>query len=241
MENVPHIFINSVLCALGSGSLDTIVESLPSQIWAKLATDHCSRLTDWLLCFWKKEDKLLGILKRYNSQGIYKIDFASFEDFAKKDPRYNRITDIVMDKQFGLNAAFYEPDNPWTKIESAKDVESLKRRFFWRINCDDFVSLRLNVVDSVGMHSAIIGHLVQKCVGVEMLTLDYSSPVSTELLRICVHTNWLTVVEIRGAWPLETTLRLLETLTRQEQLEHLHCRLDDTCDALESLLRKIGF
>uniref|UniRef100_A0A1I7Z953 Mitochondrial ATP synthase regulatory component factor B n=1 Tax=Steinernema glaseri TaxID=37863 RepID=A0A1I7Z953_9BILA len=237
MENVPRLYINSVLCLVGRSVLNRIQISR-FRNWAKLAADHALRRNNWTLRFFLKEDEISGIFMRQNTQEIYTTEYASFEDFAKEDPKYNQITDILMDNENDFTDdtdAFYDPDAPWTTIASAKNVESLKRLFVRRINYSDLASLCLDELDSVGVHSAIIGHLVDKNVAVKVLDLKYCSPASMEVLRSCVQGNRLTNVSLEGAWPLETTVPLLETLVRRGQLELLDCGLDDTCDALESL------
>uniref|UniRef100_A0A1I7Y0X7 FTH domain-containing protein n=1 Tax=Steinernema glaseri TaxID=37863 RepID=A0A1I7Y0X7_9BILA len=111
-----------------------------------------------------------------------------------------------------------------TEISTKQDIESLKRRFFPRINYSA-LDIVLRVVDAIGLHSAILHHLVDKNLRIRIVELSYEGPASTKLLKQLVHKKVTIQICLEGDWPLESTVPLVEALIPQRQLRYFDCNV----------------
>uniref|UniRef100_A0A1I7ZDH9 Methyltransf_21 domain-containing protein n=1 Tax=Steinernema glaseri TaxID=37863 RepID=A0A1I7ZDH9_9BILA len=218
MDNVPALFIKSVLCL---SSLSTVepVKELASLPWSQLAADQMARRKNWTLFIYKYGKEYFGFFRNNHEAG-----HTSFQEFARTDPALNHITDI----------RFYEWDQYYgdflkkgkaTEIATDQDVESLKRRLFARINYGALDKLTLTVADDIGLHSAIVHHLVDKNAKISFLGLEYQDAGSTELLERLVQNKVISVVDMYGDWPPESTVPLVEALIPQQQLRTFECHV----------------
>uniref|UniRef100_A0A1I8ARE7 F-box domain-containing protein n=1 Tax=Steinernema glaseri TaxID=37863 RepID=A0A1I8ARE7_9BILA len=219
MEHVPALFIKSVLCL---SSLSTVqpVKKLSSLPWSQLAADQMARRKNWTLCIEDRTDRFFGI---FQNRSVHPIDCATLQEFARKDPTENQITGIALGKPEHMIVWPVGVPSQWAELINGRDIKSFARRIFPRINYGALDLLTLKVVDSIGLHSAILHHLADKHPWIKCLKLTYEGPASTVLLRRLVQKNVIRSMYIYGGWPPQSTAPLVEALIPQRQLRKLHC------------------
>uniref|UniRef100_A0A1I7ZCQ8 F-box domain-containing protein n=1 Tax=Steinernema glaseri TaxID=37863 RepID=A0A1I7ZCQ8_9BILA len=216
MEHVPALFIKSVLSLFKIPTVEP-VKKLSSRSWSQLAADQMARRKNWILRIDDSADQFMGYFMEA-AENVFK--YASFDEFGKKDRYLNQITGIWVGGY--IDEEDEEVLQKSTKIASKQDAESLKRRFFPRINYAALKSLWLGTMDSVRLDSTILHHIVDNDANIEILRLSYEGPTSTELLEKHVQGNLLTHLAMYGEWPLESTVSLIEALVPQRQLREFH-------------------
>uniref|UniRef100_A0A1I7ZDT9 F-box domain-containing protein n=1 Tax=Steinernema glaseri TaxID=37863 RepID=A0A1I7ZDT9_9BILA len=218
MDKVPALFINSVLSVSRLSIMKEVLE-LSSHSWNRLAAKQLKQRKDWTLCFFQRGKEYFGYLEKYQKS---LMEFVSFQEFAKTDPTLNQITGIWFDGPFRLPYG-EEITSKSTKITSKQDVKRLERLFFSRINYDALYVLKMDTTDNLGLHSAILHHLVDKKIEIPQLYLKYDNPDSTELLKRLVQTKGITDMTMHGEWPQESTVPLIEAVVLQRQLRDICC------------------
>uniref|UniRef100_A0A1I7YM57 Uncharacterized protein n=1 Tax=Steinernema glaseri TaxID=37863 RepID=A0A1I7YM57_9BILA len=213
---------------------------LRSVQWNQSATGQLSRRQNWSLIAFLEEDGGLSVIIDDNPEDDHREDptVASLEEFARKDHRFHQITSMWFDDEY-YNAVLVDASDPsqWTKIATPEDVQKCFRRILGRINFGDLDGLSLGITDTVGLHSAILDHLLDNDAKTRNLFLAYQGPASTEFLRRHVHKNELTDLHICEGWPLESTVPLVEALVRQRQL--LNFWTDTRMNPSDSLVASI--
>uniref|UniRef100_A0A1I8AGE0 F-box domain-containing protein n=1 Tax=Steinernema glaseri TaxID=37863 RepID=A0A1I8AGE0_9BILA len=222
MEFVPRTFIESVLCISKLSRLP-LFQQLRSVQWSRSATVQLSRRQNWNLGVFLAEDGGLSVILDDSSDDDPRWDptVASLEEFVRKDPRFHQITSIWFDHECD-DVVLLEASDPsqWTHITSAMDVKKCFRRILGRINFGALDCLCLRIIDSVGLHSTILEHLLDNDAKTRELLLAYQGPASTEFLRRHVHKNELTKLHLCEGWPLEGMVPLVEALVQQKQLQN---------------------
>uniref|UniRef100_A0A1I8AG18 Methyltransf_33 domain-containing protein n=1 Tax=Steinernema glaseri TaxID=37863 RepID=A0A1I8AG18_9BILA len=177
------------------------------------------RRKDWRLHIDSHSSKgeHLGYLE---SKYEYPSVFASFAEFAGKDPALNQITTILTSNKMIVRGNDVENEiaSKSTKITSKQDVGSFKRRFFPRINYSVLDWLELGGTDSIGLRLDILNHLADKNLRIRYLELSYQGRTSIEFLKEQVQKKVLTGMSMYGHWPQESTVPLVEALIPQQQL-----------------------
>uniref|UniRef100_A0A1I7Y7C1 F-box domain-containing protein n=1 Tax=Steinernema glaseri TaxID=37863 RepID=A0A1I7Y7C1_9BILA len=214
MEYVPAIFVKSVLCISNLSTVEAVWK-LPSRFWCQLVADQMARRKNWRLCI---GDCVNGQMGYFESDSESPIEQASFEEFARKDPSFNQITAITYTWEDYESAYKEKIASKLTLIADAKAVKSLERRFFPRINYSAFEMLKLNTIDSIGLHSAILNHLVDKNIRIRNLGLSYNGRAATKLLKRMVKKKVIIKMKMYGDWPPKSTEPLIEALVPQRQL-----------------------
>uniref|UniRef100_A0A1I7YE34 F-box domain-containing protein n=1 Tax=Steinernema glaseri TaxID=37863 RepID=A0A1I7YE34_9BILA len=229
MDDVPALFIKSVLCL---SSLPTVepVKKLSSHSWSQMAADQMARRKNWILLIKHCEGSFSGI---FENKSVHPFT-ATLQEFARKDPTVHQITQIALLKSENLTWRNCGP----TKVGARKDIESFERRIFPRINYSALEHLQLSTMDSIGLHSAILRHLVDKNMKIKRLYLKYEGPNSTEILEQIVRKKVVTIMSLSGEWPPESTVPLIEALVPQRQLRKFwsHARMSFSESFFESLV-----
>uniref|UniRef100_A0A1I7Z0B7 F-box domain-containing protein n=1 Tax=Steinernema glaseri TaxID=37863 RepID=A0A1I7Z0B7_9BILA len=183
MDNVPALFIKSVLC-ISSLPDAASFQKLSSPHWSHLAADQLARRKNWNLYIDNINN--LGYLEnQYEHPSL----FTSFDDMPYSIIERNE----EREKEIASKS---------TKITSKQDVESVKRRFFPRINYD---------------------HLADKNLRIKNLALPYLGPHSTAFLKQQVQKQVINSVCLLGDWPQKSTAPLVEALVPQRQLRMFWC------------------
>uniref|UniRef100_A0A1I7Z079 F-box domain-containing protein n=1 Tax=Steinernema glaseri TaxID=37863 RepID=A0A1I7Z079_9BILA len=222
MDNVPALFIKSVLCITSLPDVQWF-QVLSSRSWSQLAGDQMKRRKNWRLFIDNTDNEHLGYLE---SKYKYPSVFASFDEFAVADPDLNQITEIWF---ITPNKMFVRKDgdddkiaSKWTKI-AAQDIESFKRRFFSRINYGALDRLELAGTDSIGLRLDILNHLADKNLRIRKLELSYQGPASIDFLKEQVQKKVIVDMSMYGDWPQKSTAPLVEALIPQRQLLSFSC------------------
>uniref|UniRef100_A0A1I7ZMP0 F-box domain-containing protein n=2 Tax=Steinernema glaseri TaxID=37863 RepID=A0A1I7ZMP0_9BILA len=221
MENVPPVFIKSVLCLSRLSTVEPF-QKLLSHSWSQPAAEQMTRRKNWELKTVDCLTNYIGFLSRYkNSENAH--EYASFQEFPRMDPSLNQITGIWLKGPDDDEEPYdYESNCKGTKITTEQDVTNFQRRFFPRINYNALDSCNL-VEDDIGLHSATLHHLADKQMlinDVKYLNISYEDPASTDLLKGLMQKRVLIRVRMSGEWPAESTVPLIEALIPQRQLEY---------------------
>uniref|UniRef100_A0A1I7YKT9 ACT domain-containing protein n=1 Tax=Steinernema glaseri TaxID=37863 RepID=A0A1I7YKT9_9BILA len=204
MESVPPTFIESVLCISNLSGLP-LFQQLRSVLWSQSATGQLSRRKNWDLGVVVEEHGGLSVIL-HDDDERQDPTVASLEEFARKDARFHQITLIWFNHDCDdLDLLLASDPSQWTNITTPEDVKKFCRRILGRINFGALDNLCLRIIDSLGLHTVILDHLLDNDAMARGLFLAYQGPASMELLRRHVHKNKLTDLHLYEGWPLEST------------------------------------
>uniref|UniRef100_A0A1I7ZMJ3 F-box domain-containing protein n=1 Tax=Steinernema glaseri TaxID=37863 RepID=A0A1I7ZMJ3_9BILA len=166
----------------------------------------------------------IGFFRHYNDSENAD-EYASFQEFARMDPCLNQITAIWLGGPNNLVGYDYENLCKGTKITTDQDVESLKRRFFSRINYSAINLFKLDIIDDTGLHSAVLHQLVDKQMllkDLDLVVMRYEGPASIDLLKGLIQNRVISHLHMDGQeWPSERMAPLLEAVIPQRQFRYL--------------------